>query len=226
MADGSLRGLARGLAYRLIEAGGLIDRGPVAAEVRSLSQAERRTLRSLGVRFGAFSLSMPGLQEPAARGLAGAFAGVEQPAWTPPADRPSRLPDPPPAPRVLAARGLRACGPYAVPAEDLERLDALLRAAPRQAGGVVLSDQALESLGWTGPVADAVLRALGYAPARKPEPGAPALWRRRGEPRPPASPAVRPDSPFAALAALARPKPAPSRKPRRRRRPARPAGAA
>jgi ATP-dependent RNA helicase SUPV3L1/SUV3 len=219
VADGSLRGLARGLAYRLIEAGGLIDRGPVAAEVRALSQAERRALRSLGVRFGAFSLWLPALAESEARPVASAFARIEAPAWSPPSDRISRLPDPAPSARALAWRGLRACGPYAVPVGDLERLDALLRAAPRQGGGGVLSDQALESLGWDQPVATAVLRALGYAPVRRKEPGAPAVWRRRDGPRAAQPVAPRPDSPFAALAALTRPPPADrARKARRRRR--------
>src|SRR5581483_6260488 len=64
VAEGRIKGLARGLAFRLIEAGGLLDRAAVRAEVRALSQQERRTLRSLGVRIGAFSLFMPGLLKP------------------------------------------------------------------------------------------------------------------------------------------------------------------
>ena len=54
--SGRIRGLARGLAYRLAEAGGLVDRRPLDGDVRALSQAERRALKRLGVRFGAFSL--------------------------------------------------------------------------------------------------------------------------------------------------------------------------
>ncbi|HTK34696.1 MAG TPA: helicase-related protein [Caulobacteraceae bacterium] len=225
VADGSLRGLARGLAYRLIEGGGMVDRRPVAAEVHGLSQAERRALRSLGVRFGAVSLFLPSLLEPPALAFTSAFAAVTAPDWRPPADRPSRLPDPPPAPAVLAARGLRACGAWAVPALALERLDALLRAAPR-AGGMVLSDQALAELGWEPEVATAVLRALGYAPARRREEGAAAVWRRRSEPAPPPGATVRPDSPFAALAALAVSPPAKPRRKRRRPRKPRAASAA
>ncbi|WP_296596437.1 helicase-related protein, partial [Phenylobacterium sp.] len=66
VADGKIRGLARGLAYRLIEAGGVLDRAEVAADTRALSQVERRMLRSLGVRIGAFSLYLPGLLRPEA----------------------------------------------------------------------------------------------------------------------------------------------------------------
>jgi ATP-dependent RNA helicase SUPV3L1/SUV3 len=222
LADGSIRGLARGLAYRLAEAGGLIDRRGVAAEVAGLSQAERRTLRGLGVRFGAFSVFMPALLAPEALAFAAAFAALEAPAFAPPADRLSPLAGPPPSPRVLAARGVRACGPYAVPVLDLERLDEILRAAPREAGGSALSDQALEPLGWPAAATGPVLRALGYAPARRKADGAPQVWRRRAEPKPAAAAVTaRPDSPFAALAALTVPPPA--RRKRRRARKPRPA---
>jgi len=70
VADGQIRGLARGLAYRLIEAGGVIDRAEVQADTRALSPGERRTLRGLGVRIGAFSLYLPALLRPEARALA------------------------------------------------------------------------------------------------------------------------------------------------------------
>jgi ATP-dependent RNA helicase SUPV3L1/SUV3 len=109
------------------------------------------------------------------------------------------------------------------PVEQLERLDELLRAAPKANGGVVLSEQAREELGWSETEARAILRGLGFAPATKPKDGQPLAWRRRAEPR--AEPARRPlpHSPFAALAALqAQPAPpappARSRRPRRRRR--------
>ena len=42
MASGALKGLPRGLAYRLIEAGGVLARTGLEAELKSLSQAERR----------------------------------------------------------------------------------------------------------------------------------------------------------------------------------------
>jgi hypothetical protein len=81
----------------------------------------------------------------------------------------------------------------------------------------VLTAQALEPLGWPEAAAAPVLRSLGYVPARrKAEAGAPAVWRRRSEAKPP-PPMVRPDSPFAALVALAAPS-APARRKRRRAR--------
>ncbi len=101
--------------------------------------------------------------------------------------------------------------------EALEALEAVLRAAPRRDGATLLSDQALEPLGWTAAEAREVLRGLGFAPAdvprpESPPPGAPAAT-------PPPRPAAKPPahSPFAALAAL-KPAAEPRRRPRRRRK--------
>jgi ATP-dependent RNA helicase SUPV3L1/SUV3 len=217
VAEGRIKGLARGIAYRLVEAGGILDRRLVEGEVWALSQGERRALKSLGLRFGAFSLYLPDLLSPPARRFAHAFAQLAAPDWRPDAEALSALPTPPPPATALAAHGLRAVAGLAAPVEQLERLDALIRAAPRQSGGALLPEEAWAELGWTPDQAGQILRGLGYAPARKPVPGQPTLWRKRqakpvAEPRAAATP-----SPFAALAGLA-----PAAAPRRaRRRPAR-----
>jgi ATP-dependent RNA helicase SUPV3L1/SUV3 len=217
IASGRIKGLARGVAWRLSEAGGVMARSGVEAEVKALSQAERRALKSLGVRFGAFSLFLPGMLTARARDFAAAFC-VEPRGWRPPIDKVSPLPAPEPAPKALAFRGLMALAPMAVPVEPLERLDALLRAAPRQGQGAVLSEQQIEELGWTAKETEAVLRALGFVPATRPKAGEPVAWKRRrqGAPKPEAPPS--PASPFAALAALKdRPPPSRRRRPRRRK---------
>ena len=217
-ATGKIKGLGRGVAYRLIEAGGVLDRRAVAEELRALSQAERRTLRAFGVRFSAFSLYMPALLSDRARGIASAFARLEAPSWRPPLDRPSRLPAHAP-PRTLAAYGLLATGTLATPVSQLERLDAHLRGAPAHAGAVSLTPEAVADLGWDEEAARTILRGLGFAPAKKTPPGAPSLWRlRRDKPEPARKPAVAaPASPFAVLAALAPLKAEPRRRPRRRK---------
>jgi ATP-dependent RNA helicase SUPV3L1/SUV3 len=223
IAEGRIKGLARGLAFRLAEAGGVLDRGPVRGEVKALSQQERRTLRALGVRIGAFSLYMPGLLEPRARTLTQAFAARSADPWRPPPDQVSPLPAETAPSRVLAAFGLRAVRGLAVPVEQLERLDELLRAAPRPGGGVALSDQAREELGWSTDEARRILRGLGFVAVKGQD--QPSTWRRRVETEAPARPArPAPNSPFAALAALRTPDP--PRRPRRRKPGSRRAGPA
>ncbi len=214
VASGRVKGLARGLAYRLIEAGGVLDRAQVRAEAKALSQVERRALKALGVKLSAFAIYLPGLLRPQAIAFASGFAT----GWRPGAGALTRLPDPAPQARDLSAFGRMAIGGYAVPLEALERLDALMRAAPKQGQAMLISDQAREELGWDEAELKAILRALGFAPAAKPRPGAPLAWRRRGE-RAEAKAEARPPlaSPFAALAAL-KDRPAPRRRPRRRRK--------
>ena len=212
VSEGRIRGLARGLAYRLVEAGGVIDRRAVEADVRALSQAERRALRALGVRFGAFSLFLPALLAPEALAFSGAFSQLAAPSWGAVPNRLSAMPSPPPPPTALAGVGLRAVGGLAAPVEMLERLDEGLRSAPRDRGGAVLSDEAIEALGWTRAEAERLLRGLGYRRVGK---RAPPAWRRAAvASTKTTSASERASSPFAALAAFT---PRPQRSKRRRR---------
>ncbi|HEX2816431.1 MAG TPA: phosphonate-binding protein, partial [Phenylobacterium sp.] len=121
------------------------------------------------------------------------------------------------SPRGLAAFGLRAVRSLAVPVEQLERLDDLLRAGERQGGGVVFSDEARAALGWTPDEAREILKGLGYAAVKRT--GEATAWRRRAERDFSLEhrPIIAPNSPFAALATL-KGEPAPARRPRRRRR--------
>ncbi|HUH23162.1 MAG TPA: phosphonate-binding protein, partial [Brevundimonas sp.] len=199
---GALKGLPRGVAFRLIEAGGLIDRRDVERDLAALSQGERRTLKTFAIRIGAHSVWLPGLQKPRSRQFAQAF--IEAPSLAAaPGLRPT--PSEPPSPRLLSALGLRQAGPWLAPVEALETM-AELRAAHKGR----LSDEALTELGWTADQAKQILAALKTDRARSPDkPGQ--------KPRP-----VK-DSPFAALASLNAPAPAQRAKRRRPRRKA-PAG--
>ena len=193
--DGTLKGLPRGLAFRLIESGGVIGRAGVERDLAALSQAERRTLKQFAVRVGAFAVWLPAVLKPRALNLAQAFA----PALS--GDGLIRLADPAPSERALAAHGRLAAGRWAVPVETVERL-AVLRAEGRGR----LSDAALAELGWTEAQAKEILAAL--RPSRRQQPDRPG--------KPPVTP--RPDSPFAVLADLARPAAPARRKPRKPRR--------
>jgi len=213
LAGSELRGLPRGLAHRLLEACGVLDKRPLDPELKALSQAERRTLKSMGVRIGAFSLYLPAMLRPEAIACARALSPG---GWRGDLNRLAALPSPAPSARELAASGLRVVAGFTVPVEALERLDDLLRAEQRP-GGVVLTETALETLGWTAAQASAVLRALDYTPAIRPKADASIIWKRRGAQRLDPKPvAARPDSPFAALAKLTEPPPR-RKKPRRRK---------
>src|SRR4051794_14843429 len=64
-----ITGIARGVAFQLTEALGVLERGRVAEEVKGLDQNARATLRKYGVRFGAYHLYLPNLLKPAVRAL-------------------------------------------------------------------------------------------------------------------------------------------------------------
>jgi len=214
VSEGRIKGLARGLAYRLVEAGGVIDRAPIEADVRALSQVERRILRGFGVRFGAFSLFLPRLLDRDALDFTAAFAALWAPHWRPAAGVVAALPEPAPPATALAALGLRAVQGLAAPVAGLEQLDEALRATPRRAGAAALDDAAISSLGWSRPETEQILRGLGYTRARPAATEDPPAWRRRTTQKPREAKAAPGASPFAALAALTPPA---KRRPRRKR---------
>jgi ATP-dependent RNA helicase SUPV3L1/SUV3 len=59
-----LLGFAKGLAFRLVESGGVVERRNIAEEMKSLDQTARSALRRLGVRFGFYYVFMPALIKP------------------------------------------------------------------------------------------------------------------------------------------------------------------
>jgi ATP-dependent RNA helicase SUPV3L1/SUV3 len=60
-----LEGIAKGLAFQLVENLGILDRRSVAEDVRALDQDARASLRKFGVRFGAYHIYIPVLLKPA-----------------------------------------------------------------------------------------------------------------------------------------------------------------
>ena len=60
-----LQGLAKGLAYQLVENLGVLFRRDVSDDVKSLDQDARASMRRYGVRFGAYHIFMPALLKPA-----------------------------------------------------------------------------------------------------------------------------------------------------------------
>ena len=187
-------GIARGIAFQLTEALGVLERSKIANEVKDLDQASRATLRKYGVRFGAYHLYVPALLKPAARALAsqlwahkqdnvdlGALLGAQHLAGSGRTSFPVDKALERDAYRVL---GYRQCGERAVRVDILERLADLIRPAlawreasglPKPAGafdgrGFVVT-QAMTSLtGSAGEDFASILRALGYRMELKPAP--------------------------------------------------------
>jgi ATP-dependent RNA helicase SUPV3L1/SUV3 len=185
-------GIARGIAFQLVEALGVIERNKIAAEMKDLDQPSRALLRKYGVRFGAYHIYFPGLLKPAARSLAsllwadkqsnvdfGALSGAQHLASSGRTSFPVDKTLPRDAYRVL---GYRQCGERAVRVDILERLADLIRPAlawkenspgEKPAGafdgrGFVVT-QAMTSLtGSAGEDFASILRALGYRMDQRP----------------------------------------------------------
>lgn len=183
--DESLQGTARGLAFRLVESLGILDRREVAEEVRNLPQEARAGLRRHGVRFGAYHVFVPALLKPAPSGLLAMLwalkeGGLDRPGLAELAQHASAgrtsIPVDPAIPRALyRASGFRVVGPRAVRIDILERLADIIRPLLAQrGGGVQRPDGAVEGdgfvvtsamtslLGCAGEDFAAVLRSLGY----------------------------------------------------------------
>ncbi len=218
IADGRLRGLARGVAYQLVERFGVLDRRAADEHVRALSRSERRILKSFGVRFGAFSLFLPALLTAEALAIGAVFAHLKAPRWRPAAGKLSVLPSPAPPTEALSLRGLAAVAGLAVPVLALETFDAMARAEPGKRPDLVeLTPTLLAAVGWTGAQADTILRSLGFVRVKTTEAAEASLWRRRPfAPRPPAP--ARPAATQEPVLQRAAPStPAPAGKNRRRR---------
>ncbi len=86
-----LEGEARGLAFQVVEALGLLPRRQVSALLRALSKAERKQLYDLGLRIGAESLYVPALLKPEAQDLKSLLFWVWE-GGSQPEERPEKPP--------------------------------------------------------------------------------------------------------------------------------------
>jgi ATP-dependent RNA helicase SUPV3L1/SUV3 len=236
--DGTaIRGAARGTAFQLLETGAAFDRraATVARQQPQLSPEDRAMLNAAGVKAGRVAAWLPGLLKPAAARLALALRAVHdgQPMRQPPTQSSFGLAnDPWPEPMLWTAGYLRI-GPRAVRADLAERLMGSLTQLRRAAetSAFAVPPELAAQVGCPAADFPAILRGLGLKPAEKDrETGAVKLWRfpaqRTHEPASAprnghtAAPAPPPSGPFAALAELMTPQPAPHRRRRRHKRPA------
>ncbi len=132
-----LQGIAKGVAFRLLENMGSIDRKEIANDVKSLDQEARGSLRRCGVRFGAYHIFMPALLKPAQSQLISLLWAAQNDKLD--ADGLSEVPELSAAgrtsapidenfePHFYALSGFRILGKKAVRIDILERLADLIR---------------------------------------------------------------------------------------------------
>ena len=192
-----ITGIARGVAFQLVEALGVLDRQRVAEEVKGLEQPARATLRKYGVRFGAYHIYLPILLKPAPRALAAQLwalvhegpqsNGLDDLLPLAGSGRTSM-----PVNREIDAAlyrtaGYRVCGERAVRVDILERLADLIRpalswregaAGPKPpgafaGGGFTVVNGMTSLIGASGEDFASILRSLGYRMERLPKPPEP-----------------------------------------------------
>ncbi|QDG79474.1 helicase-related protein [Labrenzia sp. PHM005] len=183
-----LEGLARGIAFRIVEGLGILERQDAADEIRQLDQDMRASLRKHGIRFGAYTIFVPALLKPApSQLLAQLWAlkhgsldmnGMEELPQLSASGRTSIPVNPEINQALYKVVGFRVCGPRAVRVDILERLADLIRpliawkpldaevAPPEGAietgGGFTVTVAMTSLLGCAGEDFSAVLKSLGY----------------------------------------------------------------
>jgi ATP-dependent RNA helicase SUPV3L1/SUV3 len=183
-----LEGLARGIAFRIVEGLGILERQDAADEIRQLDQDMRAGLRKLGVRFGAYTVFVPALLKPApSQLLAQLWAlkhgsldmnGMTELPQLSASGRTSIPVDETVDKALYKVVGFRVCGPRAVRVDILERLADLIRpliawkpldaevsppeGAIETGGGFTVTVAMTSLLGCAGEDFSAVLKSLGY----------------------------------------------------------------
>jgi ATP-dependent RNA helicase SUPV3L1/SUV3 len=194
-------GIGRGVAYRLIEDLGVLERQKVAEDVKGLDQPQRASLRKYGVRFGAYHLYIPQLLKPAPRTLAtllyalkhdsGEMRGLDEVQQLASSGRTSIAANKEVAKNLYRVAGYRVAGERAVRVDILERLADLIRPALawRDNAPGVKPQGALDGTGFTVTVGmtslvgssgedfASILRSLGYRMERRPKPPEPVVTK-------------------------------------------------
>ena len=206
-----LQGLAKGLAFQLVENLGVLFRRDVTDDVKSLDQEARASIRRYGVRFGAYHIFMPALLKPAPAELITLLwalknDGLDKPGYGDlipalSAGRTSIVTDPSFERMFYKLAGFRFLGKRAVRIDILERLADLIRpllqwkpgTTPRPEGAYdgrrfTATTAMLSILGATPDDMEEILKGLGYrADAVKPEEAAAFLAAQTPEQAAPAA---------------------------------------
>ncbi|MBN9058588.1 MAG: helicase, partial [Rhizobiales bacterium] len=195
LAGVELSGPARGIAFRLVEGQGVLERSELAEEIKALDQEARSGLRKLGVRFGAYHIYVPALLKPAPSALNAMLWALKNQGLDAPglielpqlsATGRTTVPvDPSFARPLYRVVGYRIAGNRAVRIDILERLADIIRpliAWKPTSDNLVPPEGAVDGNGFTVTVAmtsllgcsgedfAGVLKSLGYRLDRRPAP--------------------------------------------------------
>jgi ATP-dependent RNA helicase SUPV3L1/SUV3 len=197
-AAADVTGIARGVAFQIVEALGVLERTKVADEVKGLQQPDRATLRKYGVRFGAYHVYTPALLKPGPRALAvqlwalshgeAQSQAIDELLHLAASGRTSIPVNRDIDPALYRMAGYRVCGERAVRVDILERLADLIRPAlawrdgapgPKPAaafpgGGFTVINGMTSLIGAAGEDFASVLRSLSYRMELRPKPPEPA----------------------------------------------------
>ncbi len=167
--DEELSGLAKGFAFRMVEALGILPRAQVAQDVKDLDQDARGALRKHGIRFGQFTIFMPLLLKPAPtrlRLVLWALAGGLQEFPEAPPPGLVTVPVAKDAPRGYDTMcGYRDAGERSIRIDMLERLADMLRSEDSR-GGFEAKPDMLSITGMTLEQFADLMQGLGYKAER------------------------------------------------------------
>ncbi len=187
-------GMARGVAFQLVEALGVLERQKISEEIKGLDQDARASLRKYGVRFGAYHIYLPASLKPGPRVLAMQLWAVKQGTLDikglddlpqlAASGRTSFAADKDVAKSLYRTIGYRVCGERAVRVDILERLADLIRPAlawrpaspgPKPPGafegtGFTVTGAMTSLAGSSGEDFASILRSLGYRMEKRPKP--------------------------------------------------------
>ena len=163
--DEELTGLARGFAFQMVEALGVLPRAQVADDVKALDQDARSALRKHGIRFGQFTIFLPLLLKPAPTRLRLVLWSLTKGLDVFPEAPPPGLVTIPleqgAAEGADTMSGYRIAGQRAIRIDMLERLADMLRAENTRAGFEAKADM-LSITGMTLEQFADLMQGLGY----------------------------------------------------------------
>ena len=168
--EAALQGIAKGVAYRLIENFGATSRSQFGDDLKQIDQKERAKMRGAGLRFGETTLFFPTLLKPAPAQLLlilWALWNERSLADTPPpkAGLVSLAMDDSLPHAYYYAAGYRPSGSRAVRIDMLERLSGLIRSARNEANmreGFEANAQMMSIVGCSGEDFEGIMRSLNF----------------------------------------------------------------